>query len=127
MHFKTALVVLGTACAALTFGASPAKAQKGDAMLDRGKMLYFNRGCRTCHGVGKKMIAPDLAGLEQRRSKEWIYRWLKETSAMIASDSTAQQLVAEWNGAHMPQQRLSDQDIDAMLAYLRSEPEKGKK
>jgi mono/diheme cytochrome c family protein len=51
-------------------------------------------------------------------------RWLKETDAMIASDSTAIQLVAEWNGARMPQQRLSDQEIDAMLAYLRAEEAK---
>lgn len=123
MNWKTALVVLGTASAALTFGATQANAQN-DALLKRGKDLYFNRGCRTCHGIGKQMIGPDLAGLEARRSKEWIVRWLKETDAMIASDSVAQQMVAEYNGARMPQQRLSDQEIDAMLAYLRAEEAK---
>lgn len=126
MNWKTALVVLGTASAALTFGATQASAQE-DALLKRGKALYFNRGCRACHGIGKQMIGPDLAGLEARRSKEWIVRWLKETDAMIASDSTAQQLVAQYNGARMPMQRLSDQEIDAMLAYLRAEEAKTRK
>ena len=83
-------------------------------------MLYQNRGCRMCHGINKQMIAPDLAGLEARRSKEWIYRWLKETDVMLASDSTAKQLARQYNDARMPKQHLSDQDIDAILAYVRA-------
>jgi len=126
MQWKTALVVLGTACAAMAFSAGSAGAQANDAMLKRGKLLYFNRGCRSCHGIGKQMIGPDLAGLEARRSSEWIHRWLKETDVMLASDSTAKQLARQYNDAKMPKQHLSDQDIDAILAYLRSEEAKMK-
>jgi mono/diheme cytochrome c family protein len=126
MQWKTALVVLGTACAAMAFSAGSASAQANDAMLKRGKLLYFNRGCRACHGIGKQMIAPDLAGLEARRSSEWIHRWLKETDVMLASDSTAKQLARQYNDAKMPKQHLTDQDIDAILVYLRSEEAKMK-
>jgi mono/diheme cytochrome c family protein len=123
MNWKTTLVFGIVALA----GTASAQAQTGDAQLERGKMIYFNRGCRGCHGIGKRMIAPDLAGLESRRSKEWIYKWLKETDVMLASDSTAIQLAAEYNNAHMPKQHLSDQDIDALLAYLRAEEAKASK
>jgi mono/diheme cytochrome c family protein len=110
----------------MAFSAGSASAQANDAMLKRGKLLYFNRGCRSCHGIGKQMIGPDLAGLEARRSSEWIHRWLKETDVMLASDSTAKQLARQYNDAKMPKQHLSDQDIDAILAYLRSEEAKMK-
>jgi cytochrome c551/c552 len=59
-----------------------------------------------------------------RRSREWLNKWLKETDAMISSDSTAMAMVAEWKGIRMPKQHLSDADIDALLAYLRSEEAK---
>jgi len=127
MNWKTALVAVGTLGVVAMFGATSAQAQSGDAQLTRGKMLYFNRGCRACHGINKRMIGPDLAGLESRRSKEWIVRWLKETDAMLASDSTAQQMAAQYNNAHMPKQHLTDQDIDAILAYVRSEETKAQK
>jgi len=124
MNVKTMLVVLG-ALGFVAVSAAPAAAQGAtDAQATRGKMLYFNRGCRSCHGIGKKMAGPDLAGLEARRSKDWIVRWLKETDVMIASDSTAMGMVSEWRGIRMPKQHLTDQDIDAILAYLRSEEAK---
>jgi cytochrome c551/c552 len=126
MNWKTALVVLGTASAALTFSATQASAQN-DATMKRGKMLWTNRGCGSCHGIGKKMAGPDLAGLEQRRSKEWINKWLKDTDVMLASDSTAQAMLAEWKGIRMPKQNMSDQDVDAILSYLRAEEGKMKK
>jgi cytochrome c551/c552 len=96
-------------------------------MAKRGKMLWTNRGCASCHGIGKKMAGPDLAGVEQRRSREWLNNWLKNTDTMLASDSTAMALLAEWKGIKMPKQALTDQDIEALLAYFRSEEAKMKK
>jgi cytochrome c551/c552 len=84
-------------------------------------MLWTNRGCGSCHGIGKKMAGPDLAGVEMRRSHEWLNKWLRETDTMLASDSTAMALLAEWKNIKMPKQTLSDQDVDALLAYLRFE------
>jgi hypothetical protein len=43
---------------------------------------------------------------------------------MLASDSTAQDMLAEWKGQRMPKQNMSDQDIDALLSYLRAEEAK---
>jgi mono/diheme cytochrome c family protein len=120
MH-KTGLALCCALVAALFVAVPSAQAQANDAMMKRGKMLWQNRGCGSCHHVGRRMIAPDLAGLEVRRSKEWIARFLKETDVMLQSDSTAMALMAEYNGARMPKQSLSDQDIDALLNYIRNE------
>lgn len=126
MRLKVTSVVLGAVCVALMLSANQANAQN-DAAMKRGKLLWTNRGCGSCHGIGKKQAGPDLAGVEQRRSREWLNRWLKETNVMLASDSTAMGLLAEWKGIKMPQQTLTDQDIEALLAYLRVEEGKMKK
>jgi len=127
MH-KTGLALCCALVAAVFVAVPSAHSQAaGSPLAKRGEMLYKNRGCRACHGIGKKMIAPDLAGIEQRRSKEWIHRWLKETDVMLASDSTAIQMAAQYNNAHMPKQHLTDADVDAILAYISSiEAMKGK-
>src|SRR5262245_10385929 len=102
MH-KTGLALCCALVAGLFIAVPNASAQQAmSAQAKRGELLYFRRGCRQCHGINKKMIGPDLAGLEQRRSKEWIQRWLKETDVMLASDSTAIALAASYNNAHMP-------------------------
>lgn len=126
MRLKVTSVVFGAACVALMLSATQANAQN-DAAMKRGKMLWTNRGCGSCHGIGKKQAGPDLAGVEQRRSREWLNRWLKETDVMLTSDSTAMGLLAEWKGIKMPKQALTDQDIEALLAYLRFEEGKMKK
>src|SRR5258706_12866471 len=67
-----------------------------DAVVKRGKSLWANKGCAGCHGIGKKLAGPDLAGVEQRRSREWLTRWLTDTEGMLGSDSTAQALLAAY-------------------------------
>lgn len=111
----------GFALLVLTLGVVTSAQAQADAAAKRGKMLWVNRGCGSCHGVGKKMAGPDLAGVEVRRERQWLNRWLKETDVMIASDSIAMAMVAEWKGIKMPTQPLTDPDIEALLAYIRAE------
>ena len=117
--------VLSVALVLTAFGifgsVSEAGAQaSSDALMKRGKMLWINRGCDGCHAVGKRLAGPDLAGLEARRSKEWIVNWLKNTNQMLMTDSTAIGMMREFGGARMPQQHMTDQDIEAILAYIRA-------
>jgi len=82
-----------------------------EALATRGKTVWAQRGCAGCHGFGKRGAGPDLAGVEQRRSTEWLQRWLKDTKQMLESDSIAQALLAESKGVKMPQFKLPDPDI----------------
>jgi len=118
MTWKTALVVLGTAGSALLFSAGAANAQGADAQVKRGQTLWQNRGCAGCHSIGKKGIAPDLAGVTQRRSREWLVNWLKDTEGMLQTDSVAMGLLKEYKGQKMPNQKLSEQDTDAIIAFI---------
>ena len=126
MTWKTAFVVLGTACTAFLFSAGKANAQAADAQVKRGETLWQVRGCAGCHGIGRKTIAPDLMGVTQRRSVEWLHAWLKDTSGMLATDSTAIGLLKEYKGAKMPNQRISEADTDAILAFIKATEAKKK-
>lgn len=126
MTWKTAFVVLGTAGAALLFSAGAANAQDA-AQVKRGQTLWQNRGCAGCHAIGKRNIAPDLAGVTQRRSREWLVNWLKDTEGMLQTDSVAMALLKEYKGAKMPNQKLSEQDTDAIIAFIQATEAKMKK
>ncbi|MCK0160749.1 cytochrome c3 family protein [Allomuricauda sp. F6463D] len=94
-----------------------------------GKQL-FNQNCAACHAMERKMTGPALANVEARLAedegldKEWIYEWIKNSPAMIASgDTYANKIYAEYNQAAMtPFPTLSDQDIDDILAYTAAPP-----
>ena len=66
-----------------------------------------------------------MAGVSAKYEKEWLYSWIKNSSAMIkAGDERAVAIWEEYNKAAMnafPQ--LSDMDIDNILAYTDYKPE----
>lgn len=116
---KTAFLALATAWIALVFGPSVAGAQNA-ALIKRGQTLFNHRGCNICHGIGNLNAGPDLKGVTQRWSKDWIVKWLKETDTMITSDSTAMAMVAEYRNQKMPKFKLNAPEIEALIAFIES-------
>jgi protein SCO1 len=111
--------------------AAPAAAQ-GSMSVDkslakRGKTLFTNRGCNACHTFGKKLAGPDLVGATERRDHDWLRRWLKNTDEMLQTDSVAQAMLVEYQNVKMPNLKLSDAEVDALLNYIQEETEKKKK
>ena len=92
--------------------------------IAKGKAL-FNANCAACHKLNKNLIGPALAGVSAKYEKEWLYKWIKNSNAMIKSgDERAVAIWEEWNKAAMnafPQ--LSNMDIDNILAYTDYVPE----
>ena len=95
-----------------------------DVDIAKGKSL-FNANCAACHKLNKNLIGPALAGVSAKYEKEWLYSWIKNSSAMIkAGDERAVAIWEEYNKAAMnafPQ--LSNMDIDNILAYTDYKPE----
>ena len=111
------LILLGFAFL-LTFSTTiPVQAQNADPA--KGKEL-FNSLCAACHKRYKKSTGPALFGVTDRHSTDWLYSWIKNSSALIASgDSEAVAIYEEFNQTPMnsfPQ--LSNGDIDNILAYV---------
>ena len=101
------------------FTVDPAKAEAG-------KKAWVKFGCQACHKMGGKVGGPDLAGLLDRRSVDWVNKWLKNTAQMQQTDSIGMALLKEWKGYKMPQMKVNDADIDNLLNYIVQEGAKVK-
>lgn len=81
----------------------------------------FKQNCTQCHAIGRQVIGPDLKGVTTRRPKEWLHKWIKNTSAVIASnDKYAVDLFNKFNKTAMPAFNLKDDEIDAVLTYIQN-------
>ena len=102
--------------------AADAAAAAGGGDAAKGKEL-FNTNCAACHNLDKKMTGPALRGVANKYDKAWLYKWINNSSALIASgDAKAKKVFEENNKTVMtafPQ--LSTADIDNIIAYT-SEP-----
>ncbi len=80
----------------------------------------FKQNCTACHALDKKVVGPALKGVGDRRSKEWLRSWIKNSGKLIASgDKDAVALFNEYNKVAMPAfPTLSDEEIDNMIAYF---------
>jgi len=113
--------LFGLVIASLVSGSAVAHAQGAPADVKRGKSLFESKGCNGCHSIGGgRRAGPDLKGVTERRSREWLQKWIKDPDAMLASDSTAKQLLAEAKGIKMVNAHLSDADINALIDFLDS-------
>jgi mono/diheme cytochrome c family protein len=94
----------------------PAAAGVGDAAA--GETL-FKANCAACHKMDGKAVGPALRGVADKYDRDWLYKWIKNSSALIASgDALAVKLFEENNKSVMtPFPGLSETDIDNILAY----------
>ncbi|TPN86063.1 c-type cytochrome [Aquimarina algicola] len=109
--------VLAQEEAAATEPAATEASSGGD--VAKGEAL-FKSLCAACHKRYKKMTGPALFGVADKYEREWLYSWIKNSSALIASgDARANAIFEEYNKTPMnafPQ--LSETDIDNILAYV---------
>ena len=88
---------------------------------ETGQQIFQSR-CAACHTIGKgKLVGPDLAGVTSRREESWLKRQIKEPDRLIAeNDPIAMQLLQEANNVSMVPLGLSDAEVVAVIAYLKS-------
>ncbi len=108
---KTAVAV--TIIALITIGATRASGQSPAATL-------FEKGCYSCHNIGGgDKQGPDLQGVSSRRSKEWLHRFIPSPSTLNRSgDPAAADLFRRFAPVVMPDQALSAEEIDGLLAMI---------
>jgi mono/diheme cytochrome c family protein len=83
----------------------------------------FNTTCFACHTIGGgRLIGPDLAGVHEKRSQEWLESFIRSSQAMInAGDAEAVALFEEYNSLLMPDAVASDEEIRQVLSYIESQ------
>ena len=100
---------------------SSAQAPSGEAL--------FNANCKQCHSTGEnKVVGPGLKGVAERvPSEAWILKWVHNSSAVIKSgDEYANKIFKDNGQVSMPAQSLKDDEIKAVIAYVKTEGDKVK-
>lgn len=129
MVAKTTIVRYATAClivCCFVFSGKQVFAQRDAVPTDpeiisQGEQLFSEYQCNTCHKVESKLVGPALAGVYDRRGIDWIYSWVKNSQALIASgDADAVALWDQFKPAAMTPYDLEDSQIMSIMAYVRN-------
>jgi protein SCO1/2 len=99
---------------AIAEAAGPADATPGAKL--------FQANCAVCHSLGSENgIGPGLAGISRNRDRGWLKRWIQEPDQLLrAKDPLALSLFSQYNQVYMPNLKLTDQEVEALLVYLDS-------
>jgi cytochrome c551/c552 len=117
------LLTLGLA--PLAGQAAPCRLPVDTVLAKRGQTLFSGRACVGCHSIGQgRRVGPDLAGITATRDLDWLRRWLKDPTAMLATDSLAKALLKQNNNVPMPTLRLADDEVEALIHYIARESKK---
>lgn len=85
----------------------------GGAIAD-GEAIFKQR-CAVCHSIGGgRSVGPDLEGVHTKRLEVWLIQITRSAQSFVNSgDAEAKKLLDEYK--MMPDQDLSDADIEAVL------------
>jgi mono/diheme cytochrome c family protein len=80
----------------------------------------FEKSCYSCHNIGSgDKKGPDLKGVTTQRTREWLREFIQSPAAMNRKgDQTAVTLFKKYSPEVMPDQVLSPEQIDAILALI---------
>ena len=92
--------------------------------IDHGQYVFASH-CAACHTVGRgDNIGPDLKGVTETREAAWLRRFIASPDKMLAEgDPLAVSLFSKYKKVIMPNLRLADVDVDAVIGYLRTQSE----
>jgi mono/diheme cytochrome c family protein len=82
----------------------------------------FESTCSACHSLGGgRLVGPDLAGVSERRSQDWLVKFVKSSQSLVKSgDVQALEVFEEFSGMIMPDSSLSDEQITQIFGYVKS-------
>ncbi len=89
---------------------------------EEGKTIFMTR-CAACHNVNKVMTGPALAGVDERRSMEWITKFVQSSQSLVKSgDKDAVALYQQFNRVQMPDHPdLTKDHIISIVEFIKSE------
>ncbi len=97
--------------------------------ISKGESLFRTR-CSACHTIGmedvpgskKQDLGPDLLNVTERRDRLWLIRWMAEPDKMLEEkDPLAMAMLEAYNNVPMPNLRLNEAEIQALLTYIEEE------
>jgi len=113
-RWKTAALSIILVLVGILAACSPASTPDGQAI--------FAENCSGCHTIGRgDLTGPDLKGVADQQPEQWLVNFISNPQQVISSgDPTATALVQKYNNISMPNLKLSNLQVMAVIAYLRA-------
>ena len=89
-----------------------------ESKVKQGETLFQTKGCTACHAFGKRVTCPDLAGVTQRRTAEWMKNQILHPDVMTKEDPIAHDLFAKFS-LQMPNQKLTEDEALAVIEFFK--------
>lgn len=85
----------------------------------------FKANCTACHVVGEDVVVgPGLKNVHTKYKEDWLIKWIKNSQSLIkAGDAQAVKVYEQYNKVLMPAFNLSDDEVKAVIAYIKAESE----
>ena len=114
---KSRVLMTAFAIALISFVSFDANAATGEELWQK---------CMACHATSDKVLSgPGLLGVTERRSEEWLFKWIRNSQELIDSgDEDAVGIFQEFNEIPMPGFDFSDEELKSLLDYIVAEGEK---
>jgi mono/diheme cytochrome c family protein len=94
-------------------------------LVAAGETLFKNN-CQVCHEIHEAKVGPALANITDRRPIEWIKSFILNSQRVIQSgDEYAVNLYNEYNQTLMTSFDFSDDELNSVIEYIKSETIKG--
>jgi protein SCO1 len=102
--------------------ASKTYAEAPPLSMNPGQYLFATR-CAACHSIGHgDKIGPDLRGVTKIRDRAWLLRIIQKPDEMLAEkDPIVTALLTKYKQVQMPNLRLGDGDVSALMIFLESQ------
>lgn len=94
---------------------------------EEGKTIFAAR-CAACHNVNKVLVGPALAGVDQRRSIDWIVNFVHSPQTVIKSgDQYAVDLFNKYKVQMPDHADLTADNIKSIVEYVKAESQAASK
>ena len=91
-------------------------------LLAQDGQVLFKSYCASCHKPDVDYTGPALKGARARETaaglpKDWVYKWIHNTTSMVNTDPYAMQLYAQYKSVMTAFPDLKNEEIDAILNW----------
>lgn len=98
---------------------------------------YFKSSCKSCHTIGGgDTVGPDLAGLEKRRTADWVVKFMKYPEGMISGDPDeagyekldplAKKVYNLYKPTIMPDMNVTKEQVSEIFKYIAAQKKEPK-
>ncbi len=97
------------------------------AQTPQGPAVMFEKRCYSCHNIGSgDKKGPDLKGVTDRRTRDWLHEYILAPAAMNRKgDQAAAELFKKFAPEVMPDQALTPEEMDGILNMIQDLTRKG--